>query len=286
MREIVSSGRSVEEAINEGLELLGVTRDAVRVEVLDEGTKGLFGLLGGRMARVRLTVTDGEEHPAEKEPEQGDEGDEAKEAELSGAEVPSQVLRDEKTMMAKSFLSGLVKRMGVQGDLVSKDDGEYVTLEITGRKLGILIGRRGQTLDAIQYLVNVAANADGKGWVRFVVDAEDYRKRREDTLRQLAMRVADKAKMYGRRQVLEPMTPQERRIIHTALQEDPDIMTYSEGEEPYRRVIVGLRNERGGERIGERHGESSRDRSGGRRERDGSARYGHGGRGGGRGNSI
>lgn len=313
MNEIVSSGRSVEEAVDEGLKILGVARDEVRVEVLDEGTKGLFGLLGGRLARVRLTVagnatgaaaaagavrvaTEGGgmaervrsvtgevetsrpermDREDEKEVAKGDAG--AGEGEK---EIVSVAVRTEKTEVAQQFLAGLVEKMGVSGEVITRTDGEYVTLEVAGRKLGILIGRRGQTLDAIQYLVNVAANLDGRNWVRFIVDAEEYRKRREETLRRLAFRVADKAKAYRRRQVLEPMTPQERRIIHTTLQDDPDVTTFSEGEEPYRRVVVGLREERTARSEGTMRSEGALRAEGTlraeRADHTGAARYGYG----------
>ena len=115
---------------------------------------------------------------------------------------------------------------------------ESVTLNLHGDDLGILIGKHGQTLDALQYLTNLASNREGRERTRFIIDVEDYRKRRADTLEQLALRLADRAKRTGDRVALEPMTPHERKIIHMSLQDDSRIETYSEGEEPFRRVVI------------------------------------------------
>ncbi len=236
MKEVTVTGKSVEDAVAEALQLLGASRSQVEVEVLDEGTKGLFGLLRNKMARVRVLLRE-EEAPA---PEVSTPEDSTRKP------APD---REERTDRARNFLSQFCKILDVEAEITQEEGVEgAVNLEVNGPDLGILIGRHGQTLDALQYLLNLSANKGGKGgpdWVRFVLDVEGYRRRREETLQALAHRLATKVKVYGRKSVLEPMTPQERRIIHTTLQDDPDVYTYSEGEEPFRRVIISLREKTG-----------------------------------------
>jgi len=204
-------GRSVEEAIEEAAKELGVARDELEIEVLEEGNKGIFGILGGKHARVRVSWCS----PAER-----------------------------KGRRAKEFLEGVLQRMGLGARVreeVDEHEGGLVRLSVEGGDLGVVIGRRGQTLDALQYLALVVANREYGPWVRVMVDAEGYREKREDALARLARRVAERVRREGRKEVLEPMTPQERRIIHLALQDEEGVDTYSEGEEPHRRVVVAPR---------------------------------------------
>ena len=200
---IEKTGKTVEEAIEAALAELGLERDQVDYRVLEAPSKPLFGLLGGREAKVEVTIKKVE--PIER---------------------------------AKLFIEKVTKAMSllVTISVISNDDA--VTLNLKGDDLGILIGKHGQTLDALQYLTNLVANRDGRERIRFIIDVEDYRKRRADTLQQLALRLADRVKRSGDRVVLEPMTPHERKIIHMSLQEDLRIETYSEGEEPFRRVVI------------------------------------------------
>jgi spoIIIJ-associated protein len=200
---IEKTGKTVEEAIEAALAELGLERDQVDYRVLEAPSKPLFGLLGGREAKVEVTIKKVE--PIER---------------------------------AKLFIEKVTKAMNllVTISVISNDDA--VTLNLKGDDLGILIGKHGQTLDALQYLSNLVANREGRERIRFIIDVEDYRKRRADTLQQLALRLADRVKRSGDRVVLEPMTPHERKIIHMSLQEDLRIETYSEGEEPFRRVVI------------------------------------------------
>lgn len=200
---IEKTGKTVEEAIEAALAELGLERDQVDYRVLEAPSKPLFGLLGGREAKVEVTIKKVE--PIER---------------------------------AKLFIEKVTKAMNLRLSLsvISNDDG--ATLNLMGDDLGILIGKHGQTLDALQYLTNLVANREGRERIRFIIDVEDYRKRRADTLQQLALRLADRVKRSGDRVVLEPMTPHERKIIHMSLQEDLRIETYSEGEEPFRRVVI------------------------------------------------
>lgn len=200
---IEKTGKTVEDAIAAALAELGVDRDQVDYRVIEAPSKPLFGLLGGREAKVEVTVK-----------------------------------RVDPSERARLFLEKVTTAMGLIVTMSTVVTEESVTLNLQGDDLGILIGKHGQTLDALQYLTNLASNRDGRERIRFIIDVEDYRKRRADTLEQLALRLADRAKRTGDRVALEPMTPHERKIIHMSLQDDPRIETYSEGDEPFRRVVI------------------------------------------------
>lgn len=205
MRIVEVSGKTVEEAILEGLKKLEVSREEVEVEVLEEGSKGLFGLLGSKLAKVRITK---KEKPIE---------------------------------AAKDFLMQVCSKLGVTVTIEHKRKGIYDFLSLSGNNVGILIGRRGETLDALQYLVNLVINKEAEERARIILDVEGYRKRREQTLTKLAHRLAEKVKRTRQKVVLEPMNPHERRVIHTALQQDEAVFTCSEGEEPYRKVVISIK---------------------------------------------
>jgi spoIIIJ-associated protein len=200
------TGKTIEEAIELALSELGVSRDRVDHEVLEVPSKGLFGFIGSKLAKVRVAI-----RPID----------------------PIEV--------ATRFLKDIFKAMNITVGMEKMTQDDHVVINLRGEDLGILIGKHGQTLDALQYLTNLAANRDAGERSRIVLDVEDYRKRRAETLSRLAMRLADKVKRRGERVVLEPMSPQERKIIHMALQSDNRIMTYSEGDEPYRKVVISLK---------------------------------------------
>ncbi len=203
MEFLEKTGKTVDEALQAGLAELGLPLERVDVEVLEEASKGLFGLIGGKPARVRITVK-----------------------ELYAADV------------ARDFLDQVIKAMGIDVTIEMSQQQESIVFNIRGENLGMLIGKHGQTLDALQYLTNLAAHRDAVDRARVIIDVEDYRKRREETLTSLAKRIAAQVKRRGDKVVLEPMTPNERKVIHMALQDDTRISTYSEGEEPYRKVII------------------------------------------------
>ena len=142
---------------------------------------------------------------------------------------------------AYEFISNLTKLMGVDVDIRMLEEENQIFIDINGDTLGLLIGRRGDTLDAIQYLTSLNVNKDKNDYTRVTIDVEHYRAKREETLRKLALRMANRARKSGRRVVLEPMNPYERRVLHSALQDNPYVQTHSEGEEPYRRVIITLK---------------------------------------------
>ena len=329
MRTYESSAKTIEEAISAGLEALGASISDVTVDIIDEGSKGLFGLFGSRQAKVRLTMKETEEDimasltenkPAEKKPEKPARKPEApKAAEARSAEprpekaekparpekpektekaekparqekkaesdaprppkqprVPKQpkaekpeqekkplppkapakpiekpvvtmlendqVAPDSAAGKAQSFLKELTHLMGVEVDVAVGNDAEgNVFVKMTGDTLGILIGRRGETLDALQYLTSLKINRGQESYTRVTLDTENYRAKREDTLVRLANRMANRAVKTGRKVSLEPMNPYERRIIHSALQGNEAVDTHSEGEEPNRHVVITLR---------------------------------------------
>lgn len=205
MKVLERSGRSVETAVEEALRELGMRRDRVEVEVLEESSRGFFGILGSRPARVRVLV--------------------------------KETIADR----ARNFLEEVVGAMGVEAHITIEENEYGIDIDLEGRNLGVLIGKRGETLNALQYLVNVTVNKNQQERKRIFLDVGGYRKKREDTLVGLANRLAEKAKRRGRNVVLEPMNPQERRIIHNTLRGRDDIFTFSEGEDPFRKIIIAPR---------------------------------------------
>lgn len=206
MRTVETSGRTVEEAVDAALRELGAARERVEVEVLEEGTRGFLGILGSREARVRVRV---------------------------------QFNPEEQNRKAREFLEGLLARMKMGCGLETRfGEDEILHINMTGSDMGTLIGRRGQTLEALQYLVNVVANRGEAEYQRILLDAEGYRERRAEVLKRLARRKARRVQETGQRVVLEPMNPWERRVIHLALRDVEGVETHSEGEDPNRRVII------------------------------------------------
>lgn len=203
---VEKTAKTVDEAIALALVELGITRDQAEITVLEEPSKGLFGLLGGKPARVKVT--------RKSRPEEA----------------------------ALTFLEQLIAKMGATGMAcaVSNETDENVQIDVVGGSSGLLIGKRGQTLDAIQQLTGLIYSRSG-GTKRVMVDVNNYRARRIESLEEMAVKLAEKAKRTGRRVILEPMGAFERRVVHMALQQDRDIVTYSEGDEPYRKVIIALR---------------------------------------------
>lgn len=241
MRSIERTGRTVEEAIREALNELGAERDAAHVEVLEEGSKGLFGLLS-RQARVRVSVKD-----TEKAPESEEAPIASSDTIVSGLEsdtahnepVDVDAIREQAVARACEFVRGVAERLGLEIGVETREGEEdIIHVNITGSSVGLIIGHHGQTLDALQYLTNVVANQNVPFRVRLVLDAEGYRIRREATLTSLAERMADKVISQKRKAVLEPMSALERRIIHLTLQTSDKVTTYSEGEDPHRRVVI------------------------------------------------
>ena len=200
------TGKTVEEALKHALDELKLTKDKVDVEVIDEGSKGLFNLIGTKPAKVKVTA----------KPDSLDD--------------------------AKTFLVNVLNSMNINADIDIKEENDIININLKGSKMGLVIGYRGETLDSLQYLVSLVVNKNHENpYKKVVLDAENYRHKREETLIKVAQKTAYKVKKSGRPYKLEPMNPYERRVIHSALQEYTDINTYSEGEEPFRRIIISLK---------------------------------------------
>ncbi len=246
---------TIEEAVEKGLSELGLSEGAVDIEVLDEGNKGLFGL-GSRQARIRLSIKGsgpvvaaeavGEEQI---QPMLDEDEEEFEEPEVIGKVSPSIVefegFEEHILDVAEDTVSELLHKMHVTADVSARfgepDDMRNRTpilVDITGKDLSILIGRQAETLNALQYIAGLIVSKEIGRNLTLVVDVEGYRKRREQQLRQLARRMADQAIKTGRRQVLEPMPANERRIIHIELRDHPQVSTESVGEDPRRKVTI------------------------------------------------
>ncbi len=309
------SAKTIEEAISLGLEQLGASISDVTVDILEEGSKGLFGLFGSRPAKVRLTLKEEEpedslardifagtleekpapkpapkaapqpkqekpaqpavkpqapkapkpvlmeeapkaEQPAPEKQEKAEkpapkprkprEPKEAREVKEPKEIVPAeQADRATAAGRAQEFLQQLTELMGVHVSVaVATDEEGNVRVNMEGDTLGILIGRRGETLDALQYLTSLLVNKGQNNYTRVTLDTEGYRAKREEALVRLANRMANRCQKTGRKVSLEPMNPYERRILHSALQDHPAVTTHSEGEEPNRHVVITLKTEK------------------------------------------
>jgi spoIIIJ-associated protein len=247
---------TVEEALAQGLAELGLTADAVSVEVLDAGNKGLFGL-GKPQVRVRLTVNPAPTSSAmEVQTESatrsrpGPERVETKPEPVAVKSSPPvkeaepQPEHDELLDRTESVVSKMLHLLDLQAQVsahygpTERDGRRNIQVDIRGSDLSILIGRRSETLSAFQYIASLIVGKEEQQFVQLTVDVEGYRDRREKQLIQMAQRMADQVSKSGRRQTLEPMPSAERRIIHIALREHPDVKTESTGEEPYRKVVI------------------------------------------------
>jgi len=230
---------TVEEAIAQGLEQLGLTADAVSVEVLDAGTKGLFGI-GGRQVRVRLTVRGSEQAPVSTPAPVSRPERTAAPASKPSVDESHDAILD----LSESVISKLLYNMGLEAqvsahlDESDRDERRSIRVDVRGSDLSILIGRHAETLNAFQYIASLIVGKQAGQFVQLVVDVEGFRARREKQLRQMAQRMADQALKMGRRVALEPMSAAERRIVHMELQGHPAVMTESTGEEPRRKVTI------------------------------------------------
>lgn len=315
MKTYEFTARTTEEAISAGLENLGLSISEVKVDIIEEGSKGLFGLFGSRPAKVRFTVEEDEaedevhnlfdgmleekvekkaakadakaaeydkkaakadakadaydkkaakadapnvkaaekkekkqeekaektEKPARK-PKENKKPAEEKPVEKKEIVPAEQADRSTPAGKAQEFLQELTKLMNVPVSVaVSTDEEGNVHVNMEGDTLGILIGRRGETLDALQYLTSLQVNKGKSDYTRVTLDTENYRAKREEALIRLANRMANRCQKTGRRVSMEPMNPYERRILHSALQDHPAVTTHSEGDEPNRHVVITLK---------------------------------------------
>lgn len=205
MKETVKKGKTVDDAVEAALAELGVGKDDVEITVLTEGNKGLFGL-GSKEAEVKVTVI-----------------------EKSSEEI------------ARDFLNTVLEDIGLEASVNISTDEERMNIEISGESMGVIIGRRGETLSALQYLTSLVVNRKTEGYTKISIDTENYKKKREESLIKLANKTAEKVIKYRRNITLDPMNPYERRIVHSSLQGNDKISTFSTGDEPMRRVVVALK---------------------------------------------
>ena len=201
-RSIVKEAKSVDEAVRLACEELDIARENADIEIIDEGSKGILGFIGNKNAVVRVTEK---------------------------AEIKE---------IVTEFLTPIFDKMEIKTDIDIKQSENGINIRLAGDDIGIVIGRRGETLDALQYLLSLVINKNMEGYVRVILDGADYRKKREETLVRLANRVAEKVSKTHKNLTLEPMNPYERRIIHSTLQNHKYVDTQSIGEDPNRRVVV------------------------------------------------
>ncbi len=208
MNSMEFSGKNVDEALANALKELKVTQDKITYEVIDEGSKGLLGLIGTKPAVIKVEMI--------------------------------KIERDIQAE-AKNFLSEIFQKMDITAEIETKLEDYVLNMEISGPKMGLVIGYRGETLDSLQYLTSLVINRKREGeYIRVLLDTEGYRQKRIETLERLGEKTAYKVKKYGRTMKLEPMNPYERRIIHSKLQQIDGVVTRSIGDEPFRRVVIEL----------------------------------------------
>ena len=229
MEYVEFTGKTVDDAITEACKNFTITSDRLEYEVVEKGTSGIFGF-AAKPAIIKARVFDPN---APKEEVKEEKKEEAKENTESSVTVSEPVTADPKEFLEKVFNA---MNMKVSIDVETKED--EINIELSGDDMGVLIGNRGQTLDSLQYLTSIVVNKGRKEYIRVKIDTENYRLRRKETLENLAKNLAYKAKRTKNPVSLEPMNPYERRIIHSALQNDKYVTTHSEGEEPYRKVII------------------------------------------------
>ncbi|MCY9657707.1 RNA-binding cell elongation regulator Jag/EloR [Paenibacillus chondroitinus] len=205
MKKIVVTGKTIEIAVKAGLSQWQVSEDRVKIHILEQPSRGLFGFIGSKEAKVELEL------------------------------IPDPLEE------AIAFLQDMFEAMKISITIDTSKDREGYQLNMSGSELGILIGKRGQTLDALQYLVNIVANRYANSHFRIILDAENFRDRRKKTLEELALRLANRVIKSKKEVILEPMNSQERKIIHAELQGHPVVKTYSKGEEPNRRVVIAVK---------------------------------------------
>jgi spoIIIJ-associated protein len=220
MKSVETEGKTLEEAISKACEELKASREDLEIEVLTNGSSGFLGLVGGKRAQIRATLK--EIAPAAEE----------------GTGLPSGTPSQGAAETAKKTLQDLLALLGIEAGVDLKEEPERILLNIKGDGSGLLIGRKGQTLDALEYLINKIVHKDAEDKKRIVVDTENYRSRREESLVRLAQRLGEKAKRLGRPVTISPMSAHDRRIIHLALQDDKILRTRSSGTGLYRKIII------------------------------------------------
>lgn len=232
MEYIEVSGKTLDDAITEACQALTVTSDRLDYEVIEKGTSGFLGF-AAKPAVIKARIKD------ESSNDVTEKTDKAEKTVKSEAKNANNANNDGKND-PKEFLSKVFEAMDMKVNIDVKQTEEEISIDLSGDDMGVLIGKRGQTLDSLQYLTSLYVNKGSSGYIRVKVDTENYRSRRKETLENLAKNLAYKVKRTKRPVTLEPMNPYERRVIHSALQNDKYVSTHSEGEEPFRRVVITL----------------------------------------------
>ncbi|WP_100065413.1 RNA-binding cell elongation regulator Jag/EloR [Miniphocaeibacter massiliensis] len=263
MKSTVKIAKTVEQAVSAALKELNCSREEAIVEILEKPKSGLFGLIGSKDAVVKVSCEENIEEllndvvdtKIEEKEEILDDIEETDKDKVIVEEIiekeetenltkKESVSKEEIELKTKQFLNNIVTKMGIEVNIETFHEDNFIKFNIipvNQDDIGIIIGKRGETLDAIQYIINLVANRNSEEYLRISVDSNGYREKRIKSLESLAKKMAGKAKKYNRNMKLEPMNPYERRIIHSALQGISGITTASEGDEPYRRVIIKVK---------------------------------------------
>ncbi len=205
MKVLEVAGKTIEEAINKALNELGVQREAIEVEIIEEPSKGFLGIIGNKLGKIKVTV------------------------------------KEQSEDIARAFIQDILDSMNIHGEINIEKEEDAIRINLNGKETGALIGRRGDTLDSLQLLTGLVVNKHEKAHVKVLIDIENYRERREESLIRYANKLARDVVRYRKTIRLESMNPYERRIIHSALQNDAYVTTYSEGVEPNRKVVIALK---------------------------------------------
>lgn len=235
-QSVEKNAKSKQEAIELALNELGATREDVDIEVLDEGSKGFLGL-GARDARVRVTLKNAEKITEKSAPVKT----EVKTATQNAERVKKESIGDP-VDDAKKFLGDIFNAMNLEVNIDAKMDDQSVSIDLSGENMGIVIGKRGDTLDSLQYLTSLVVNQRTDDYIKVSIDTENYREKRTEALLALSTRLSEKVTKTGKKFTLEPMNPYERRVIHSNLQDSETVTTYSIGSEPYRKVVIAPKN--------------------------------------------
>ena len=224
--------KSIDEAVELALEELGAKREDAQIEVIQEPAKGFLGLMA-KEAIVKVTVEQTGKNGTDEKPVK-----EVAKSQKNGGVYDSTSPAEN----AKNFIKDVLSAMGIEATVTAELKGDMVEVNLEGENMGVVIGKRGDTLDSIQYLTSLVVNQTSEDYVKVSIDTENYREKREEVLCALAQRLAAKVVRTGRKFALEPMNPYERRIIHSKLQDNEDVTTFSVGQEPYRKVVIAPKN--------------------------------------------
>jgi len=243
MKDVIEiEGRTIDEAIQKACVEFNVSREKLNIEILSEGSPGFLGFVGGSKALIRaglLSLNIGVDSLLQERPENDTESGTVGADNFSGERLTGDSDASEEVVLeAKEFVEGLLSHIGLGFSVNAETSGNYIILNIQGDGGGLLIGRGGQTLDAMQYITNKVLNKNGRSGRRIIVDTENYRKKRKKNLIALAEKLGGKVKRTGRPVTVNPMNAHDRRIIHIALQDDRDLVTKSRGEGAFRKIVI------------------------------------------------